>query len=50
MQLRPATPADISVLRAWDGKAHVIAPSRRAFGEDDCFIYRIAKKARKSVV
>jgi aminoglycoside 6'-N-acetyltransferase len=37
MRLRPATPADLALLRAWDRKPHVIA----ATGADDFFPWEV---------
>lgn len=37
MDLRPAIPSDLSLLRYWDSKSHVVAARGDEDGEDDAF-------------
>ena len=48
--LRPATPADLALLRYWDTMPHVIAADPNddwawedELGEDSCFVYRLER-------
>lgn len=59
--LRPATIADLPLLRHWDEQPHVVASNTRAhrfyerlgfrfaeerrFGEDDTFVYRLSRES-----
>ncbi len=60
LTFRPATLADVSLLRRWDELPHIVASDPRAhrfyewldfrflearrFGPDDCYVYRLKRK------
>jgi hypothetical protein len=62
MKLRPATLADLELLRHWDEQPHSVASDddcgwetelarfseRRRFGDDHCFVYRMERKGFSS--
>lgn len=44
LSLRPATLADVDLLRHWDERLGSRFAESRRFGDDDCCVYRMSRE------